>query len=249
MFRLLRLRPPHGWNAVAWELGIVTLGVLIALGAQQWAEARSWDSKVAASKAALREELKEHYNYAVEFRVVYPCLKAQVDALRNRVISSGPVLDPAPIYHEPHNEYVFRLPDKFYPTDAWQEAISDGTVQRFDPSIRRQFAGHYASLERLARLNLANNETDETLMALARRMPLDPSVRFNIVGQIERLSRRLQNLDGMNGQVIDYIEHIGMVPSADEAQSLTAHYGTYRFCREHGLPMRPFREAMVAVPN
>ena len=26
MFRLLRLRPPHGWNAVAWELAIVTLG-------------------------------------------------------------------------------------------------------------------------------------------------------------------------------------------------------------------------------
>ena len=35
MFRLLRLKPPHGWNAVAWELGIVTLGVLISLGAQQ----------------------------------------------------------------------------------------------------------------------------------------------------------------------------------------------------------------------
>ena len=23
MFRLLRLKPPHGWNAVGWELGIV----------------------------------------------------------------------------------------------------------------------------------------------------------------------------------------------------------------------------------
>ena len=35
MFRLLRLKPPHGWNAVIWELAIVTLGVLIALAAQQ----------------------------------------------------------------------------------------------------------------------------------------------------------------------------------------------------------------------
>ena len=31
MFRLLKLKPPHGWNAVGWELGIVTLGVVIAL--------------------------------------------------------------------------------------------------------------------------------------------------------------------------------------------------------------------------
>jgi hypothetical protein len=28
MLRLTKLTPPHGWNAVAWELGIVTLGVL-----------------------------------------------------------------------------------------------------------------------------------------------------------------------------------------------------------------------------
>ena len=30
MFRMVKLRPPHGWDAVAWELGIVVLGVLIA---------------------------------------------------------------------------------------------------------------------------------------------------------------------------------------------------------------------------
>jgi hypothetical protein len=35
MFRLIRLKPPHGWNAVAWELGIVTLGVLVALAARR----------------------------------------------------------------------------------------------------------------------------------------------------------------------------------------------------------------------
>ena len=39
MFRLMKLRPPHGWPPVWWELGIVTLGVLIALAAQQMVEA------------------------------------------------------------------------------------------------------------------------------------------------------------------------------------------------------------------
>ncbi len=42
MFRLLKLKPPHGWAAVAWELAIVTLGVLIALGAQQIVEDIHW---------------------------------------------------------------------------------------------------------------------------------------------------------------------------------------------------------------
>ena len=53
MFRLLRLSPRHGWHAVWWELGIVTLGVLIALAAQQTVEYFSWQAKVQDAKKDL----------------------------------------------------------------------------------------------------------------------------------------------------------------------------------------------------
>ena len=249
MFRLLRLKPPHGWNAVVWELGIVTLGVLVALAAQQWAEDRSWDAKVKAGKAAIRGELAEHYGYAIEFRVVYPCLQAQLDRLRERVLKSGATLDPAPVFSEPGEDFVLRMPGKFYPSDAWQEAISDGIVQRFDPEMRRQLAGHYASLVNVANLNAANTEADPALMALAHPLPLDSSTRYTIVRDLEQLRGRLQYLDTNNGQVIDYIAQVGMIPAAREAQAVTERYGTYKFCKAHGLPMRSFKDAMTAVPN
>ena len=38
MFAILEVLPPHGWRALWWELGVVTLGVLIALAAQQVVE-------------------------------------------------------------------------------------------------------------------------------------------------------------------------------------------------------------------
>ena len=57
MFRLLRLNPPNGWHAVAWELLIVTLGVLVALGAQQLME-RARDRRVAEqTRTAVVEEI------------------------------------------------------------------------------------------------------------------------------------------------------------------------------------------------
>jgi hypothetical protein len=239
----------QNWVAITIELVIVTVGVLIALAAQQWAENRNWSNTVATDKVALRDELGEHYGYAVEFRVVYPCLQAQLYGLRDRVLSSGSKLNPAPVYSEAGDEFLFRKPIKFYPTDAWEESINDGVVQRFDPAIRRQFAGHYASLERLRTLESSNMEDEQALMALAQPMPLDPQVRYGIVERIEQLRARLQWLDTMNGQVIDYIAHIGMVPPAAEAQAVAQRYGTYRFCKAHGLPVRPFKEAMQAVPN
>ena len=60
MFRLLKLKPPpHGWNAVAWELAIVTLGVLIALAAQQIVADIHDREAVAQLRSALRAELAD----------------------------------------------------------------------------------------------------------------------------------------------------------------------------------------------
>ena len=59
MFRMIRLNPPNGWNAVAWELAIVVVGVLIALGAQQAVEERRWRDEVRLTEDALTIEIAE----------------------------------------------------------------------------------------------------------------------------------------------------------------------------------------------
>ena len=249
MFRLTRLQPPSGWRAVAWELAIVTLGVLLALAAQQWVENRTIRDKVDASKVALRDELAEHYGYAVEFRTVYPCIKAQLARLRERVLSSGSVLEPAPVYSEPNFDFVLRIPSKVFPTAVWDGAISDGIIQRYEPTFRRLLAGHYASLKPIEDASIANNEAEYALASLTRRLPLDPVVRYFIIDRIEQLSGRLENVDVLHGQIIDYLQQLKMVPGADEAIAVTERYGTYKYCKAQKLPMRSFEDAMKAVPN
>lgn len=59
MFRMLKLKPPHGWNAVVWELAIVTAGVLLALGAQEFAQAIHSRSEVRETRDALDAEYRE----------------------------------------------------------------------------------------------------------------------------------------------------------------------------------------------
>lgn len=57
MFRMLKLEPPHGWRAVFWELGIVTVGVLIALGAQQAVDMIHNRQVAAETREAITEEI------------------------------------------------------------------------------------------------------------------------------------------------------------------------------------------------
>src|SRR5687768_12754977 len=100
MSRKRWLDPPQGWRQIMWELVVVTLGVLIALGAQQWAEGRSWAAKGRAAARSLRAEVSDQYQWAFEWRVVEPCILAQIDRLQERVLASRAQLDPAPVHSE-----------------------------------------------------------------------------------------------------------------------------------------------------
>ena len=249
MFRLLRLKPPHGWNAVAWELAIVTIGVLIALAAQQWVEGLTWRNRAAASKTVIREELGLHYANAVEWRANYPCINAQIDRLRTRLRSSGANMNPAPMYREGDYEYVLRIPSKEFSDTAWQAAISDGMASRFDPAVRRELSQYYSQVGKITEMISLNDQSRQRLATMASPLPLDPMVRFTLLSELETLSGRAEFLNNLFGRMIDHVQKVDMIPPADEVRASTERFGTYRFCKAQGLPIHAFKDAMQAVSN
>lgn len=82
MFRLLKMRPPNGWNSVGWELVIVTVGVLLALGAQQVAETINERSEAAATRDALTNEIEENLAILELRRAAQPCIDRRLSELR-----------------------------------------------------------------------------------------------------------------------------------------------------------------------
>ena len=51
-------KPLHGWRAFFGEVGIIVIGVLIALVAEQLVDEWRWDRKVAAVRSSLMSELR-----------------------------------------------------------------------------------------------------------------------------------------------------------------------------------------------
>lgn len=249
MFRLLRLRPPHGWNAVAWEFAIVVTGVLLALFAQEWVGQRDDAAKVRQSLDAVRAEIDNHYAWSLEWRVVEPCMLTQIDRLQDRVMNSGDHLDPAPVFAETNGHYVMRLPSKEYVSSAWQAAQSDGVSARFDPALRTELSSHYEQARLLAEHGERNGIDYRRLLVLSRPVPLDPMVRYSILQTLAELRGRVEFMDILSGQLIDHIHRLKMVPDREHAQREVERYGTYQFCKKQGLPMRSYATAMTPVPN
>jgi len=82
MFRMLKLRPPHGWLAVVWELVIVAVGVLLALGAQQAAESLNGGREAAETRATVTNEIKETLAILELRKAAQPCIDNRLKEVR-----------------------------------------------------------------------------------------------------------------------------------------------------------------------
>jgi hypothetical protein len=74
-------KPLHGWREFVGEVGIIVLGVLIALGAEQLIENRHWHHQVELGREALREEVRDNLNAVQSRMVLEPCVRSRLDQL------------------------------------------------------------------------------------------------------------------------------------------------------------------------
>lgn len=83
-------KPLHGWGAFFGEVGVIVIGILIALSAEQLVEGAHWRHKVEAVKEAVRHELADDDLPQAYARVVIArCLSRQLDSLRRSAEAGG----------------------------------------------------------------------------------------------------------------------------------------------------------------
>jgi hypothetical protein len=88
-----KLSPPEGWRKVWWELGIVTLGVLVALVAEQAVSSWRRQAEVRSFRSAINEELGTNLA-AFDFRLAQgTCVAnrlAELRRLRDQGLEGSP---------------------------------------------------------------------------------------------------------------------------------------------------------------
>lgn len=248
MFRPMRVRPPNGWAAIAWELAIVTAGVLIALFVQEWANERSWRARASAASHAVRGELTYHLLHALEYRLVEPCVDAQLASLARRLTTSGDRLSPAQLFSTPFPAVV-RVPNKSYVLESWEAAISDGVAAHVPPQerdlfrqSRRQGEVLMARQEELVRLV-------GQLNALGQPLELTPEVVLQLSTRIED-ARNVNRVTGIvSGQVASRLVRGGIRPARDELRRFMLDSNTIRHCRSERLPLRARDQLIPAGPR
>ena len=80
-FHLRLPKPLHGWREFVGEVGIIVVGVLIALTAEQVVETIHWRSQVDEARTALGIEISDSLGQAIEREKLSRCVNRRLDEI------------------------------------------------------------------------------------------------------------------------------------------------------------------------
>ena len=118
-------KPVHNWREFLIELGTITLGVGIALAAEQGVEWYHWHNKVAEARAVLATELAASTGNAVERMMVERCGEKRLDALEQILDGASRTGQLPPVGD------VGAMPLRQWTSGAWDGVLASQTATHF----------------------------------------------------------------------------------------------------------------------
>lgn len=193
--------PLHGWRVFAGEVGVIVLGVLIALLAQQAVDAASWREEVRRTEAALLDEITKSVVDAAERHMVDQCLGHRTRDLITKVSANEGawVANPMPVARSGRFTAVpvsapaaYRTPTRDWSDHVWQAAKSSGVLTHMPRERVSAYANIYAVIGILRDANRLEANIFPTLLYLSFDTTLDAEDR-------QRALSTLGHLDWMRG--------------------------------------------------
>lgn len=193
-------KPLHGWREFAGEVGIIVVGVLIALGAQQLVESWQWRGEVRQTDERLRGEVASGLSNAYERFAIDPCLRPRLAELRDELLKTGPEWPGSrakfanDVYHSGFPS-VYRTPNRPWTEASWRTALGGETLSHFGAQRVHQFSALYDTIEILDQTQVEEVQAAATLGDLAFAGPMSPAdQRANL--------KTVARLDGLDARMI-----------------------------------------------
>jgi len=189
-------KPLHGWREFVGEVGIIVLGVLIALGAEQVVEGIHDRHLASLAQGDIRAELAYDAAFAAERVAIGDCVRGSIRDLHRRLVAGGddwPGLEGRPVSgaaRAPLTGSLFAIdppfgsPHRLWPTSAWTTATSNGVLNRVDRGRFATYATLYAMVDWLSRLQDHEISDYTRLMPFDTPQRLDPSARLELLNAL-----------------------------------------------------------------
>jgi hypothetical protein len=200
--------PIHGWRVLAGEMGVIAVGVLIALGAQQLVERREWNQRAASAEDAIKDELWNAAMLSHERRIIQPCLRGKIRELADKLMLNEGKWSASPMkvtsaQYVPVIPPAYRAPSRSFQTDAWNSAMADGTINHLMADRVQQYSALYNQVANLRQLQEEEQKAGASLTPLSFDGQLDDRSRAEMIARLAEVDRINSLMATISGQILD----------------------------------------------
>lgn len=201
------LQPRDGWRTFVGEVGVIVLGVLIALAIGVFADMVRWRTRAGEMRAAIRGEIAVNAGVQEERALVQTCLMRrldQIDRLLRAARRSGTI---------PDLGEIGRPPTRPVSIDSWELASRSEAMLYFDPDEVNLLSTYYDALRQARDQIFAEQENWSTLRAIEGAAgPISDNLLSDLTTAVGRL--RFQTyLNGIQAeQGATFARGMGLTP-------------------------------------
>ena len=182
-------KPPHSWSDLLREVGVIVVGILLALGAEQIIERLHWREQTRIAEEGIKGELKTSLMNVYERLIVAPCLRGQIRVLGTRLREPGTHWTAAPFKLQGSTidtelPRVYRAPSRAYTDDVWKNAVSAGVIGHMAVARVAFFSEQYHETEAMERFQDAEADAASRLTVLGGDAELSPDARATLLGNL-----------------------------------------------------------------
>ena len=220
-------RPLHGWRALAGEIGVIVVGILIALTGEQLVQQFHDRSDLReAQQQMLLEMSDDNLPQAFARVAMAPCLDAELEAIARSADANASRAEIERLMGE------FEPPVRTWDSEAYDAAVASGALVRAGPQELMRWATIYRVLPIM---RTAGSQEDQLIgdLAILRddRLPLTIDERSGIVRTAHRLQRANRNVSTVGQLVLNLSKSAGVqMRGVQKAAILADLRGAYGRC-------------------
>jgi hypothetical protein len=217
----------HNWRELLTEIGIIVIGVLLALGAEQTVEALHWQAKVRDAEDAMRLELRDDDGPQAYMRIAaQACFDRQLDGIQTAIEGAGGRKDIALL--------IGKFPQFYWTWDAeaWKAALASDVGSHIGAEQMIAWSGPYRLmpvLQAMAAQEHADWITLQPIRSLGEKF--SPGEADIMLAAVQRLRADNRDMSSFSGRLLHNMTMSGVSLTPDIMRRYLADLRKYY--REH----------------
>ena len=214
MFDIHKIKPVHGWREFIGEVGIIVLGVLIALLAEGMIESWRWHEQMEQTREAIKADLLSASINALERLAINPCERTDIKLLYQKLTSENDEFDGHPLYtwksdtSYPVIPYVYSAPNRPYSFDSWKNAVAGGVFNHLNSTERQVYARLGISIDYLQRAQEQEGSGADRLAPLSAQIKLDRQTKSGLIASLAFVDKQNRDTTLFASYLLDEVHQL-----------------------------------------